>query len=344
MSDSNLPPHANICLIICDPTKEEFIDSYGNITNLFTNLYTKLLLRLTREPSSLLPMVLKSFRIHPYNVVQDNFPDIKTIDQFDSILVSGSANGVNDPDQWIEKLGKLLHTVATDHPKVKLMGVCFGHQIISKAVLGLPVGENPKGWEIGPYEVNLNETGKQLFENHEHLNVSMFHHDAVFTRSQLAFFDELVETTPYSSNVPQNEYKIWASTPATANQGVISMNKQAAKSGRLNVDDIHIFTTQGHPELNQGMTSYLVDLFEHELGADVAAEARKRIADFKGILDWFQLSIVMWALTTKHSLSLPQLSEKINGYESAVKGVEKSGGFKAEAALMEEEKVFVLIT
>jgi len=339
MSDSDLPPHANICLLICDPTKEEFIDSYGNITNLFTNLYTKLLLRLTREPSSVLPgpVVLKSFRIHPYNVVEGNFPDINTIDQFDSILVSGSANGVNDPDKWIEKLGDLLHTVAIKHSKIKLMGVCFGHQIISHAVFGGQVGANPKGWEIGPYEVVLNETGRQLFTGHKCLNIEMFHHDAVFTSAQLQHFNQVVKAAPYDENVPKNEYKVWASTDATDNQGIIAMNKVAARSGRFDVDDIHVFTTQGHPELTQGMTSHLVDLFEDELDPDVVIDARKRIADFSGTLDWFQLSLVMWALTTKHSLSLPQLNERIKGYKSlAVK--------KRDVALVDEEKVFVLIT
>ena len=48
-------------------------------------------------------------------------------------------------------------------------GICFGHQIISRAVFDLPVKANPEGWEIGPYKIDLNETGKVLFLGKESL-------------------------------------------------------------------------------------------------------------------------------------------------------------------------------
>jgi len=333
-----LPPHSKICLLICDPTREEFIDSYGNITNLFTGLYTKLLLRLTKEPPSLLPInPANSFRVQPYDVIRGNLPDIKDIDQFDSILVSGSAYGVNDDQEWIPKLAELLNKTATEHPKVKLMGVCFGHQIICHAVFGLPVKANPEGWEIGPYTIDLNETGKKLFEGHNDLAIEMFHHDAVFTSAQLAYFDRLVKARPYDSSLPLNEHKIWASSPKTGNQGVIAMNREAARSGRLNVDDIHVFTVQGHPELTQGMTSYLLDLFEHEIDPPSVKEARQRIADFKGTLDWYQISLLMWALTTNHSVALPQLHESIRYYKASTLRT------RANEFLEEDGNVFVLV-
>ena len=136
-----LPIHSKICFLLCDPTKAEFIDSYGDFTNLFTALYTKLLLRLAGERlTSFLPDVMKSFRLQPFKVFEGIFPDLATIDQYDSVIVSGSSTffllsliridahlsmidyGVNDGDEWIKDLGKLLHTIATQHPKIKLIG------------------------------------------------------------------------------------------------------------------------------------------------------------------------------------------------------------------------------
>ena len=86
------PPHSKICFIVCDPTKAEFIDAYGDFTNLLTSMFTKLMLRFSGlSASSLLPEVIKSFRIMPFKAFEGSFPDRATIDQYDSIIVSGSS-------------------------------------------------------------------------------------------------------------------------------------------------------------------------------------------------------------------------------------------------------------
>lgn len=336
-----LPIHSKICFLLCDKTDPKFVDCYGDFTNLFTVLYTKLLLRFSGERwTSFLPDVMKSFRLQPFKVYEKKFPDLATIDQYDSIIVSGSNSGVNDGDEWIKELGGLLHTIATQHPKIKLIGICFGHQIICHSVFGSQVVKNPK-WEIGPYQVELNELGKKVFRNKEHLNIEMFHHDAVFTKSQLAYFDSIIKAAPYDTTVPWNEYKIWGSTPRTPNQGTISLSKDAPRD-RLNVDDIHIFTSQGHPEMTSGMISLLVDIFESTLGSEAVDEGRKRIAEFKGTLDWFSLSLLMWALSTRHSVNLPQLNECADEYLSLLHGLKAPIGL-AGADLNSDQSVFVYV-
>ncbi|KAH7918809.1 class I glutamine amidotransferase-like protein [Leucogyrophana mollusca] len=330
------------------------------------------------------------------------------VDEFDSVMVSGSAHSVNDSDEWIKKLARFLNETATKHPKVKLLGVCFGHQIICHAVFGNPargnptgweipreviltdagepifssdwVGEshkgqagpyeevltdtgekllvkanrkgweigpyevvltddgrylvvkaNPKGWEIGPYEVILTHSG-MIFGGAGSLDLEMFHHDAVFTVRQRAYFRGLSARVPYKRNVPENTFYIWGHSEKTENQGIVALNKAAEKRGHLNVDNIHIFTCQGHPELTQGMTSYLLDLFEDEIEADAVAEGRSRIANFKGILDWFWPTMIMWALSTGHSFAIPTLPD-----------ITALGFEKPEAKVVNDESVFVLV-
>ncbi|KAH7927385.1 class I glutamine amidotransferase-like protein [Leucogyrophana mollusca] len=326
MTTIPLPPHSKIALLICDPTKKEFIDSYGNITNLFTSLYTKLLIRFTEDGKAFdpfLPDVMKSFRIDPFNAMQGQLPALDEVDKYASIIVSGSANSPYDDEEWIKKLGTFLHTTATKHRNVKLIGkcrylqqnvysflthmatgICFGHQLIAQAVFGSPVGPNPQGWEIGPYNITLSHTGKELFRGVDNLVRALFHRNAVFSKSQLAFFKHLREEAPYETNVPENSFHIWGHSEKTENQGFVAWNKEAEKSGKLNVDDIHIFTCQGHPELTQGMTSYLLDLFEDKVDPESVIEARARIANFKGILDWYRITMIMWALSTRHSFVL----------------------------------------
>ncbi|KAH7927399.1 class I glutamine amidotransferase-like protein [Leucogyrophana mollusca] len=345
----SLPPHSKIALLICDPTKEEFIDSYGNITSLFTNLYTKLLIQMTnpsftRSFLPALPEVMKSFRISAFNVIEGQLPT--NVDEYDSVMVSGSAHSVNDSDEWIKTLGKFLNETATKHPKVKLIGVCFGHQIITHAVFGNPVGANPKGWEIGPYEVTLTDAGKQIFRGAKSLNVEMFHHDAVFTSGQRAYFRQLCAAMPYEKSVPENTFHIWGHSEKTENQGIVALKKEAEEKGNLNVDDIQIFTSQGHPELTQGMTSYLLDLFEDEIDADSVAEARSRIADFDGILDWFRLTMFMWALSTRHSLVLSRLPVQVtppHGVKNPFKEAKLTDDRLRVKANDPDESVFVLV-
>jgi GMP synthase-like glutamine amidotransferase len=45
---------------------------------------------------------------------------------------------------------------------VRAIGVCFGHQIIGRA-LKAGVGRNPDGWEAAVNDVQLSEKGKEIF-------------------------------------------------------------------------------------------------------------------------------------------------------------------------------------
>ena len=46
--------------------------------------------------------------------------------------------------------------------RVRLIGVCFGHQIIGRA-LGVKVGRSDKGWEVAVVNVELTTKGKEMF-------------------------------------------------------------------------------------------------------------------------------------------------------------------------------------
>ncbi|KAH6885611.1 class I glutamine amidotransferase-like protein [Coprinopsis sp. MPI-PUGE-AT-0042] len=323
------PPQSKICFLLCDPTRAEFVDVYGDFTNLLTSMYTKILGNFAgRGASSFLPGSMP--HIFPFKAFEGSLPYLETIDQYDSIIVSGSRFGVNDSDTqpWILELGTLLHTVATQHPTVKMIvyaRMCFGHQIIAHTVFGQTVQQNPE-WEIGPYPVDLNDVGKKIFPGRDHLNLEMFHHDAVFQS----------EIGP-----SEGEFLVWGSSQMTANQGIVAVNKNAPKD-TFNVDDIHIFTCQGHPEMTSGMISRLVDIFEVDLGSDACKEGREQIANFKGTLDWLPLGLLMWRMSTKHSVVVPPLYESAEGYLDLVQELKKAR--TAGASLNRPENLVVCVS
>jgi hypothetical protein len=67
-----------------------------------------------------------------------------------------------DDDIWILKLVDFAKKVLFEQTRVRLIGVCFGHQIIGRA-LGQKVGRSEGGWEISVSPVQLTDKGKELF-------------------------------------------------------------------------------------------------------------------------------------------------------------------------------------
>lgn len=46
--------------------------------------------------------------------------------------------------------------------RVRLIGVCFGHQIVGRA-MGVKVNKSNEGWEVAVVPVTLTDKGKELF-------------------------------------------------------------------------------------------------------------------------------------------------------------------------------------
>ncbi|XP_021816825.1 gamma-glutamyl peptidase 5-like [Prunus avium] len=92
-----------------------------------------------------------------YRVACGEFPLDEEIDGYDGFVISGSSRDAHGNDAWICRLLALLKKL--DDMKKKVLGICFGHQILSRA-LGGKSGRAITGWDIGIRTVHLSASSK----------------------------------------------------------------------------------------------------------------------------------------------------------------------------------------
>jgi GMP synthase-like glutamine amidotransferase len=129
---------------------------YGGYGGVFTGLLTASAQSMTppRDISS-----IATLSIH--DIVNDlnSYP---ALDDIDGILISGSKHNAYDDYEWTLKLVAYTKQ-AIETGRVKVVGVCFGHQIIGRA-MGANVGKSDRGWEVAVTDVDLTPEGKSVFE------------------------------------------------------------------------------------------------------------------------------------------------------------------------------------
>lgn len=67
-----------------------------------------------------------------FRVVAGQFPDDKEIELYDGFVITGSCNDAHGNDVWICKLLSLINKL--NSMKKRLLGICFGHQVICSTV------------------------------------------------------------------------------------------------------------------------------------------------------------------------------------------------------------------
>lgn len=87
------------------------------------------------------------FELETFDAEKGQLPDPNAHGAY---MITGSPAGVYDPLPWIAPLMQFIREARTS----KIIGVCFGHQVMAQA-LGGEVIKSPKGWSAGlnRYEV-----------------------------------------------------------------------------------------------------------------------------------------------------------------------------------------------
>lgn len=163
----------------------------------------------------------------------------------DGYIVTGSACGVYDPLPWIGELKAFLNTAKG---RAKLVGVCFGHQVMAEAFGGRVI-PSPKGWAVG-------EHAYEVVKRHPWMD------EASSVRLPASHQDQVVELPPAA--------EVFAASPFT-------------EFGAIRYLDQPAISIQLHPEFEP---AYAVALIEARRGSRYTDEqADRAIASYGGADD-----------------------------------------------------------
>ncbi|KAL4349442.1 hypothetical protein AHAS_Ahas10G0042400 [Arachis hypogaea] len=100
-----------------------------------------------------------------YRVARGEFPDDDELALYNGFVITGSCNDAHGNDPWIHQLLNLLQKLNSINKKV--LGICFGHQILGRA-LGGKVCRSPSGWDIEVIAWS-EKTGIEMFRYGDHI-------------------------------------------------------------------------------------------------------------------------------------------------------------------------------
>lgn len=155
-----------------------------------------------------------------FNTTLGQYP--VSFDPYDAVLLTGSRADSFSQDPWVLTLKDTVHQLLA--AKKKLLGVCFGHQLIALC-LGAKVGRAPSGWCTGRLQYQWMAPAFCGAAGRTDIALLASHQDQVFELPEGA---ELLATSVFC---PVAAFRV----------------------------DKHVFCVQAHPEFVEDFSAYLLD-------------------------------------------------------------------------------------
>jgi GMP synthase-like glutamine amidotransferase len=200
-----------------DTVRPEWVPEFGEYPDMFV--------RLLRAQDA-------SLEFEVYDVERGEYP--RDIDEVDGYLITGSKSSVYDDKPWIPPLMEFVREL--NARQKKLVGICFGHQLIAQA-LGGKTEKSARGWGVGLHRHRFTSTP----EWHDHkaldLTILVSHQDQV---SEKAVGSMVLAGSEFCENA------------------VCQVGK-------------HILTFQGHPEFVPEYSREIMEFRRQMIGEEVYA-------------------------------------------------------------------------
>lgn len=146
-----------------DAVRPEWVTDFGEYPDMFIRLLGQV------DPGL-------EFRV--YDVEQGEYP--ADIDEVDAYLITGSKSSVYDDKPWIATLMDFVREL--DRRRKKLVGICFGHQLVAHA-LGGRTEKSPKGWGVGVQTHRFSEAPAWHDKDELDFDILVSHQDQVVSNA-----------------------------------------------------------------------------------------------------------------------------------------------------------------
>lgn len=213
-----------LCILETDDLHPDLLDPYVGYGHMFQQLFADQ------------PIAAQS-RI--FNVCRGDYPDDAL--RFDAYLITGSKADAFSDEPWIETLRQYARTRFERGDK--LLGICFGHQLLAHALGGL-AGRSDKGWGLGVQRYELHGRPAWMQPPLEQLHLQVSHQDQVH-------------------RLP-------------AGVSLLAANDFCPHAAYHLGDQVLCF--QGHPEFPDGYAQALLDLRRERLGEALHQSASQSLA------------------------------------------------------------------
>lgn len=135
IAPSPIPFHKmRLGLLLCDHVRPGFRAVAGDYPDFFQRFFA----------------VRPEIELATFDLTVGEFP--VDLDECDAWITSGSRHSVYENLPWVTSLADLVRRL--DQERRKLVGICFGAQMIGQA-LGGRVARAPSGWQVGVKETSL---------------------------------------------------------------------------------------------------------------------------------------------------------------------------------------------
>ena len=202
-------------ILNADQVKPEFVKEFGEYPDMFAEIFRAI------DPD---------ISLITYELVNGEYP--ADVDEVDVYVITGSKLSVYDDVPWVHELKSFVKQL--HEKKKKLIGICFGHQMVAEA-LGGAVEQAELGWCVGVHSNQLNKDAESYG----------LHGQAVLLRSNHK--DQVTE-------LPEG--------------AIVLAGNNSCPISSIGIGD-HILTFQGHPEFSEGYARALLNMRREIFGEEL---------------------------------------------------------------------------